>query len=340
MTKTPDNGREPAFKLKSYEKQDRMMALYADVAVRASAAMPAALATEIGTLSIAPRLHDDEEVTSPQFRSGLLPAFADGEVRFHHIHGGPAKGYGELLVDMLVTGSQAFVDAGGVARQSIDLARKATIAEIDRDGNVHPSATLSAVGFLIGRFERPAFDVVIELEMLGPGLFPVIERIHARSIPRLQEDLRKLLSLHRKRVLLAAQFRADHQRGWIEQTTSRILEAVGMDIEFALEHLTHRSSLVFDFDDDVHRAMIEWKDGVLRSSFWTNEAGLSLMHGHVLRPETVVVGEESIGQRLGQVFEHPYLPPDAVITHVGDSHEYSSATVELAIPRSPIPDAP
>lgn len=327
------------FTLKDYGALDARMALYADVARRATGAMPQALAAAVGPLAIAPRLHHDSQLTSPQFRSGPLEQLAGAELRFHHLHDGGGDGYADALLEWLLENAEGFHDDPGRAAEHVERARATAIEAIGRDTTVHPPAALSTMGFLVGRVPgRLPADVVIELEMLGHGLTPIVERIFATSAGDLQVKLAGELAAHRRRVDLLAQFRANRQRGLVDKTTLRIMKAVGMDLDFALEHLAQRSELVFDFDDGVHRASIRWDEGVLVTDFWTNDPGLSLMAG-TLRlaqayPEVTVLG--SIGRRLGALLEHRYLSGEAIITHACSDQ---STIMELAIPRRPIPEA-
>lgn len=330
---------EARFELKRYDAQDAKMELYADVARRATAAMPPALATLVGPLTIAPRLHDDNEVTSPQFRSGPVGELAGGELRIQHLYDGGSETYADDLRDWLLEQVKGFLESPGRSGDYVARARTVVSEAIERDATVHHPARLSSIGFLVGRIpERSPTDVVVELEMLGDGLTPIVERIHATSFGDFEVKLARELATHRRRVDQLAQLRANRQRGLIDETTLRIMEAVGMELGFALDHLALRSELVFDFDDGVHRATIAWNEGVLVTDFWTNDPGFRLRGGefHLGRrvPETLLTG--SIGRRLGPLVDQRYISGDAVITDAYADHG-GNAVVSLAVPRQPIP---
>lgn len=339
MHTSPDLDGPRRFTIKDHGAQDARMALYAKVAGLASAAMPPEVAAAIGPLAIAPRLYDDSQLTLPQFRSGPLDVLAGAELRFHHLHDGGGDDYADGLLDWLLGQAEAFSKDPGHAGGYVEDARAAAMEAIGRDATVHPPAALSTMGFLVGRVPGTApSDVVIELEMLGPGLTPAVERLFATSAGDLQLKLAKELATHRRRTDLLAQFRADRQRGLADETTLRILSHVGMELGFVLEYLSRLRELVFDFADGLYRASISWDEGVLVTDFWTNDPGFHLRGGefHLGRrvPETLLTG--SIGRRLGPLVDQRHISGDAVITDAYADHG-GNAVVSLAVPRQPIP---
>jgi hypothetical protein len=193
---------------------------------------------------------------------------------------------------------------------------------------------LSAVGFLM--LPHAEMRPVIDIEILGPDLVTRTEQIRAISPGEVGTLLAPLLSAHWHRAEALASLEANRSRGWIEQTTQRILDDSGMSVAFAMAELSWTDMLSFSFDGGRRRAWIYWDDGVLKSNFNVPDTNY-LVSGDMLSlnpdfPDYAF--RELPGARLSQIVQHPLLPSDAMITDIETHAKHKF--VELRIPTKPI----
>ena len=182
------------------------------------------------------------------------------------------------------------------------------------------------------------FDPVVELEMLGHCLTPVVERVTGDGFGDFLSKLGSLLEIHRQRVELLTQTLAIGAHGMIEEPDLLVIEALEFEPALVLEQLAKLNTLHFDFflHELAHCARLHWRDGVLKVDVLNLNVAADLIDGlltvHRLLPAKVVAAR--LGKPLGKRWKDPYISQAARSCSEQGSlvHAAGARTEEGAVP--------
>lgn len=297
----------------------------------ANAAIKGAARRDIGTLSYATARDDDDGHYFGQLRSEPLDRFGGLEFRFHL----PACDGGRQdvahIVGMVVDAVAKFRAARTEMAAYADSLRKSVDAILQANPSRHPSARVVGLGLAFHAMGCD-FDDVVDIEMLGDGLQLGIDRVHDRDDDRFEKKLTKLLAKHTLRADLLAKAKASRGIGWIDALALRLLDEAGLDRRDTIDRLLMGRGLDFYWEgvderggDTGYSGSLYFQDGVIRCNvevFGTDSQFLcdTLTTKRPPLPETVICALP--GQRFGAVFEHPFIPADAIITEVEDADSW------------------
>ena len=323
------------YTLKAYTDADRRWEMAEVAAARATQMLAATPASRLGALKAAPRLHSDPAGHLLQIRSAPLEELAGAEMRYIVPGGKPGRKYLELLTQDLVGTAQGFwsrrADAAALAaRASSNLSL--------RGGGTDPRyPNVTAIGVAGGSTAKDPFEIVFDLQLLGSGMVWTIETVRRSQFAGFGSELMDHENKHSKFADLLSALRANRIRGRIETTAVGVLDFVRMKLDDALDHLTRRNELVFDFSG--YRCQLYWDDGTLRCDVAMIDDGWSLARAvlwlHASLPD--VLSDSLKDRRLGEVVFNEFLPADAVIAYA-QARPDDLHVMWLEIPTIRLPD--
>jgi len=181
------------------------------------------------------------------------------------------------------------------------------------------------------------FDGVIELEMLGHGLTPVIVRVNGYGLRDLERRLDALLVAHSRRAKLRQSLQASNQRGLIEDPARRVLDLAEMNVGVTMKLLEKQNWLKFQYHlcTGSVTATLYWHEGALKAEFINYGNGVRLIDGEVNAWRTIpakVIASRP-GKRLGMLLKDPQLSPDLIVLAATRAPRDTNLT--LALPATP-----
>lgn len=110
------------------------------------------------------------------------------------------------------------------------------------------------------------------------------------------------------------------------------MKASDLTLDRARYFLRTEDYFTFRLDRGRQYACIEWRDGVLICSAGSNNASFSLKNNNLTLsqhfPETLMISFK--GRKLGEIVEHNWLPPDAIIANVVRNRNGTKLTLKVA----------
>lgn len=313
----------------------------------ANKALKGAACRDIGPLSFATARNHDDGHYFGQLRSQPLDRFGGLEFRFHLPAWDSGRPDTAHVVGMVVDAVRKFRNARKETAAYAASLRQSVDAILHANRSHHPSARVAGLGLAFHAMGCD-FDDVVDIEMLGDGLEFGIDRVHDSDDNRFWEKLTKLLAKHKLRADLHAKAKANRGIGWIDALAVRVLDASGLDRRGTIHQLQKRRGLDFYWEgiderggETGHSGSLYWQDGVIRCNvevFGTDSQFRcdTLTTKRPPLPETVICALP--GQRFGAVFEHSFIPADAIMTGVEEAGEWlyvHLAVAELLIGEDP-----
>ncbi|MES2337653.1 MAG: hypothetical protein V4537_06120 [Pseudomonadota bacterium] len=291
------------------------------------------LAARIGPLSLTPLLTERSWVRAIQIRSKPLRAFGGAEFR-HNVMLGELATHYPVTVDGLAECLRVFA-ASQIYTSSFGNETRAVVTEvIERFECFHTPARILAIGLEVAhvRDGLATFATVVDLELLGIDLAPRTVRVRRFTHDHLMEALTSALTLHGKYAQALRKHQAKGSIRWIEDTTNRLMKSCGLTLDRARDFLSTEDYFAFDLDRGRQYACIEWRDGVLtclagstKGSFYLKNNNLTVSQTF---PDTLLMGFK--GRKLGEIVEHNWLPPDAIITKAVRNRNGTKLSLKVA----------
>lgn len=296
--------------------------------------------TSVTELFEAVRLNDDVEADHLQLRSNALPALGGAELRFDV----PPASLDDIeIVDDVLFAARCMNGCRSNASQSVAEFHRIARAAVARNEFPDMPIRIVTIGVRASPTLLACFDGVIELEMLGHGLTPVIVRVDGYGLRDFERRLDALLVAHSRRAKLRQSLQASNQRGLIEDPARRVLDLAEMNVEVTLALLEKRNWLRFDYylNTGAVRATLYWLEGVLKANFINYASdGARLINGevHAWRTIPAKVIASRPGKRLGRLLKDPHLSPELIVVTAKRAPGETELTV--ALPATPFPIHP
>ncbi len=290
------------------------------------------LAARIGPLSLTPLLVGCRG-RSIQIRSKALRAFGGAEFR-HNVMLGDLATHDPVTVDGLAESLRVFADTQ-IYTSSFGQETKAIVTEvIKRFEYFDRSPRILAIGLEVylvsNRWAK--FATVVDLELLGIDLASRTVRFRHFTEDLLTCALNSALADHVKYGQILRKNKVKGSVRWIEDTTSRLMKASGLTFEQARDFLRTSDHFTFRLDRGRQLACIEWRDGVLTCEAGSSDGSFRLKNNNLtLRqhfPETLMISFK--GRKLGEIVEHDWLPPNAIITKAVRNRNGTKLTLKVA----------
>lgn len=280
------------------------------------------------------RLSEDVKADHLQLRSDALPALGGAELRFDV----PPASLDDIeFVDDVLFAARCLDGCRSTTSQSVAEFHRIAQAAVARNEFPDMPIRIVTIGVRASPTLLACFDGVIELEMLGHGLTPVIVRVNGYGLRDLERRLDALLVAHSRRAKLRQSLQASNQRGLIEDPARRVLDLAEMNVDVTLALLENRNWLRFDYS--LHtgsvRATLYWHEGALKAEFINYGNGVRLIDGKVNAWRTIpakVIASRP-GKRLGMLLKDPQLSPDLIVLTATRAPRDTNLT--LALPATP-----
>ncbi|WP_326522936.1 hypothetical protein [Sphingomonas sp.] len=329
------------YRLKKYDRGDRLRTGAATATERANAILADRPAGGFGRLTVAPGLPYDPESVMIQVRSEASADLAGAEMRYGAPSGTPGRTYVKVLTDEIVRSAEMLWDRRAAAATLVEQVRARIAETLGGDFAAAHDPAVTAIGVAVGASDG-SVQVVLDVETLGPGPSWGTSRTQGMSTDSLIERLRKRVDEHVDCHDTLAALRADRIRGRAQDTAVRVLREVGMDIDFATASLARTERLVFEFgdQDDEFVCDLGWSGGLIKCQLSSKARGWQLINDALWIDDVSfpdVLQDSLVGRRLGEVFSNDLLPSDAVITFAEERPD-GAKHIRLAIPTVPIPD--
>ena len=290
------------------------------------------VAARIGPLSLTPLLVERSN-RAIQIRSKPLRAFGGAEFRHHVMLGELAASYPATVDDLaeslrVFAASQIYTSTFGRETRAI------VTGMIERFECFDTPARILALGLEVAhvRDGLAQFATVVDLEVLDIDLAPRTVRIRRFTQGHLVNALSTALTRHAKYAQILRKHKVKGSVRWIEDTTSRLMRASGLTLDRARYFLRTEDYFTFNLGRGREYACIEWRDGVLicsagstNGSFYLKNSNLTVRQHY---PETLMTGFK--GRNLGEIVEHNWLPPDAIITKAVRNRNGTKLTLKVA----------
>ena len=291
------------------------------------------VASLIGPLSLTERLVEDNSNRSIQIRSGPLPAFGGVEFRYQVGLGANAARY-PITTACLAENLAAFAYSQIYAAE-IGIELRSVVTEATERYNFSDwPVQILAIGLEVakGNCAIKRFATVVDLALLGPNLAPRTVRIRCLARKNLMAALKVEVKNHAKRVQILRKHMKKGSAHWIEDTTSRLIQAAGLTMSRLDQFLSSENHFAFLFDHGKQYGRIEWREGVLTCSAGSSEGSFRLKNNNLTVnqqfPDTLMLAFK--GRKLGKIVEHDWLPPDAVIARAVKDQGGTKFTLKVA----------
>lgn len=253
------------------------------------------------------------------------PLVASQHVEFRYclpLHNSGCGGFNDLAWDLVGRAHQFLADSqlaklGARARSAIEpIIAGAVGASID--------PRLVAVGMSFEFAERTP-RICADIEMLGNDLILAVERVVGLDVEHLEREVARSVRDHERRDAVRSRAINGRASGWIDQTALRLIDAaglgrrqtIGMIANEGWVNLTFCGSGGEQFDATLHQA-----DGVIIGWTMPRDRGWGLKHGDLIiwgKGMPDILRDSLTGRRVGEVFQNPELPADAVIAIVDET---------------------
>ena len=307
-----------------WEEKRRRADMLGPVVEAANNIIRRGLAAEIGPLTEVPRLQSDVSYARLQVRSQPLPQFGGAEFRFDVAHDAIAEP--DALADAIVQAAWHFTVYRSAIADSAAIVRTITshaIPGLQRHGLSFRPLTF---GFRGQSAMLTCFDPVLEVEMLGHSLTPVIDRVIGNGLEDFDLQLRSMLDTHLRRVAMLAETQAIGAHGLVELPALRAIELAGLPPDFVIKRLARRNVLHFRYLPKEVSAMakVYWNEGILKADLDSYETKIYLENGVLtvsrLLPKDVVA--KRAGKRIGKLVKDPHIDEDTIVVSASrDSFE-------------------
>lgn len=258
-----------------------------------------------------------------QIRANSLIASQPVEFRYclplHH------SGWGDFndLAWDLVGRAHQFLADGELAKLGAR-ARSAIEPIIAGAAGVSTSPRLVAVGISFEFAERTP-RICADIEMLGNDLVLAVERVVGLDVEHLEREVARSVRDHERRDAVRSRAISAHASGWIDQTALRLIDAAGLGRRQTIEMIAREGWVNFTFcgnDGDDFDASLHLADGLIVGWTMPRDRGWSLKLGDLIvwgkgMPETL--RSSLIGRGVGEIFQNPELPANAVIVLVEET---------------------
>lgn len=319
-------------------------AAVARLAARTTRDIARKLGPQFGTLSAVPVRHPDDDLTI-HIQSSALAHFGGGTFNFIG---------GSAFCPEVITPSigAEIVEA---ARHALNN-REEVIAMVEQTKGILAEALARnsakefpprVVGIGVLYWTRqPGFQPVVNLESLGHDLWYGPEYVVGTPNQTFSARLDERLGAHSARAPLLITDSSGRSGRRISMVAAEVLPAAGMYLTDAMQQLTRRRMLSFDFDSGRKLAGLWWEEGVLECSFWeyNNDRCCVSLCNNVLTfdgklPESILA--TIVERRLGEIMEHPLLHKQTKILQVfndaprdPNSQDPEQITLHVSVPTS------
>ena len=280
------------------------------------------------------RLSEDVKADHLQLRSNALPALGGAELRFDV----PPASLDDIeFVDDVLFAARCLDGCRSTASQSVAEFHRIAQAAVARNEFPDMPIRIVTIGVRASPTLLACFDGVIELEMLGHGLTPVIVRVDGYGLRDLERRLDALLVAHSRRAKLRQSLQASNQRGLIEDPARRVLDLAEMNVGVTMKLLEKQNWLKFQYHlyTGSVTATLYWHEGALRAEFINYGNGVRLIDGRVNAWRTIpakVIASRP-GKRLGMLLKDPHLSPELMVVTAIRAPGETELTV--ALPATP-----